>query len=204
MRSAYFALKFFHEKVLKTGFSEEIPLARRGEKLPVVLSRSEVYGMINVTENMKHRLTIMLLYYAGLRLDEARSLTWDAVDLEREVIHVKSGKGDKDRIVFLHPKLKEIIQSYGVEKKGAVLKSQRGGRYNKATIQKIVVKAAEKAGVKKNVTPHTLRHCFATHLLEAGADIRYIQELLGHKNLQTTQIYTHVANKDVKKLANLL
>jgi site-specific recombinase XerD len=106
--------------------------------------------------------------------------------------------------VFLHPKLKEIIQSYGVEKKGAVLKSQRGGRYNKATIQKIVVKAAEKAGVKKNVTPHTLRHCFATHLLEAGADIRYIQELLGHKNLQTTQIYTHVANKDVKKLANLL
>jgi len=89
MRSAYFALKFFHEKVLKTGFSEEMPLARRGEKLPVVLNRSEVYGMINATENMKHRLALMLLYYAGLRLDEARSLKWDDVDLERGVIHVK-------------------------------------------------------------------------------------------------------------------
>ena len=97
-----------------------------------------------------------------------------------------------------------MLKIYGVDKEGLVLRSQRGRKYNKRTIQKIVKKAAEKAEIKKKTSPHTLRHSFATHLLEGGADIRYIQRLLGHKDLRTTQIYTHIANKDIKNLANLL
>jgi len=120
------------------------------------------------------------------------------------VIHLKQAKGEKERIVFLHGRLKETLIDYGIRKSGLVLISERGKRYNERTIQQIVKKAARKAGIKKKVTPHTLRHSFATHLLEAGANIRYIQQLLGHKNLRTTQIYTHVANKDIKRLANLL
>jgi len=107
-------------------------------------------------------------------------------------------------VIFLHEKLKKLLREPGIRKSGLVLISERGKKYNERTIQQIVKNAAKKAGIKKKVTPHTLRHSFATHLLEAGADIRYIQQLLGHKSLRTTQIYTHVANKDTKKLANLL
>ena len=144
----------------------------------------------------------MCLYYAGLRLDEVRNLKWQNIDFDRDVIHVKTAKGEKERFVFLHSKLKEMLEIYGVNKQGLVFISQRGRKYNKRIIQKIVKNVAKKARIKKKVTPHTLRHSFATHLLEAGADIRYIQQLLGHKSLRTTQIYTHVAGKDIKKLAN--
>ena len=146
----------------------------------------------------------MFLYYAGLRLDEVRNLKWQDIDFDRGIIHVKTAKGEKERVVFLHSKLKEMLEIYGANKQGLVFISQRGRKYNKRTIQQIVKNAARKAGIKKKVTPHTLRHSFATHLLEAGVDIRYIQQLLGHKSLRTTQIYTHVANKDIKKLADLL
>jgi len=97
-----------------------------------------------------------------------------------------------------------VLRMYGTKEEGPIFVSQREGKYNKRTIQQIIKFASKKVGIKKNVTPHTLRHSFATHLLESGADIRYIQQLLGHKDLKTTQIYTHVANKDIKKLANLL
>ena len=103
----------------------------------------------------------------------------------------------------MHDKLKDIIAKNGM-KEGLVMVSERGSQYDERTIQAIVKNAAKKAGIAKKVTPHTLRHSFATHLLEGGADIRYIQKLLGHANLQTTQVYTHVANKDIKKLAELL
>ena len=146
----------------------------------------------------------MFLYYAGLRLDEVRNLKWQDIDFNRGIIHIKTAKGGKERIVFLHSKLKEMLEIYGANKQGLVFISQRGGKYNERTIQQIVKNAATKTGIKKKVTPHTLRHSFATHLLEAGADIRYIQQLLGHKSLRTTQIYTHVAGKDIKKLAELL
>lgn len=204
MRSAYFALKFFHENVLNTKFEEKIPLARKSLKLPLVLSKEEVNGMIDSTNNLKHKLVIMFLYYAGLRLDEARNLRWRDIDFDREVIHLKTAKGDKERVIFLHKKLIDVLRMYGTKEEGPIFVSQREGRYNKRTIQQIIKSASKKAGIKKNVTPHTLRHSFATHLLEAGADIRFIQQLLGHKDLKTTQIYTHVANKDIKKLAVLL
>ena len=97
-----------------------------------------------------------------------------------------------------------MLVNYGIRRSGLILISERSKKYNERTIQQIVKNAARKAGIKKKVTPHTLRHSFATHLLEAGADIRHIQQLLGHKRLRTTQIYMHVANKDIKRLANLL
>ena len=204
MRSVYFALKFFHENVLNTKFEEKLPLARKSLKLPIVLSKEEVNKMIDSTNNLKHKLVIMFLYYAGLRLDEARNLSWQDIDFDREIIHLKIAKGDKERVIFLHKKLVDVLRIYGVKEEGPIFVSQREEKYNKRTIQQIIKYASKKVGIKKNVTPHTLRHSFATHLLESGADIRYIQQLLGHKDLKTTQIYTHIANKDIKKLANLL
>ncbi len=205
MRTTYFALQFFHETVLHQPFDEDLPLVKKKAKLPVVLNKSEIEAMILKTHNLKHRLACMLLYYAGLRLDEARNLRWEDIDLERAVIHVKIAKRDKERVVFLHDKLKQALASYGIEKEGPVLRSRRTNkRYHKRTIQKIVTTAANRAKIAKNVTPHTLRHSFATHLLEAGADIRYIQRLLGHKHLKTTSIYTHVANRDLDRLAGML
>jgi site-specific recombinase XerD len=204
MRSVYFALKFFHENVLDKEFKEKIPLARKSLKLPLVLSRDEVSRMINSTSNLKHKLIIMFLYYAGLRLDEVRNIAWSDIDIDRAIIHLKTTKGDKERVVFLHKRLIETLSVLGMKDTDPIFVSQRGGKYNKRTIQQIIKSASKKAGINKNVTPHTLRHSFATHLLESGADIRYIQQLLGHKDLKTTQIYTHVANKDIKKLADLL
>lgn len=125
------------------------------------------------------------------------------IDFERDIIHVKLAKGDNERIVFLHPKLKNMLRFNG-RLDGPIFLSMRGEKYNKTTIQKIVRKSAEMAGIKKNVTPHTLRHSFATHLLEGGADIRYIQMLIGHKDIKTTLVYTHVASHDIKRLAALI
>ena len=204
MRGTYFALKFYNENVLSRKFDEKIPLAKDGFALPVVLSKDEVKRMIDKTANLKHKLVLCLLYYAGMRLDEARKLKWQDMDFDRGTMHIKKAKGDKDRIVFLHDKLRKIIEDCGIRKEGLLMISERGFLYNERTIQEIVKNASVRTGIKKKVSPHTLRHCFATHLLEGGADIRHIKKLLGHSNLQTTQIYTHVANKDIKKLANLL
>ncbi len=204
IRQAYFALKFFYRNVLHERFDEDIPLAKKKERLPVVLSRDEVKRMIYSTQNIKHRLVLMFLYYAGMRLNEVRNIRWEDVDFEREIIHIKVAKGDKERVVFLHPNLKNTLEIYGRRYKGYIFISQRGKKYSPKSIQLIVKNAAKRAKINKNVTPHALRHSFATHLLEGGADIRYIQQLLGHKNLKTTQIYTHVANKDIRNLATLI
>ena len=203
VRTFYFALKFFHENVLNEKFYETIPLAKQSKKLPVVLSKEEINSMLISSNNLKHKLVLMFLYYGGLRLDEVRNLKWEDLDFDRDVIHLKVAKGNKERIVFLHQKIKDLLSHLEINT-GIIFKSQLSGLYNKRTIQAIVKSAAHKAGIKKNVTPHTLRHTFATHLLEGGADIRYIQQLLGHANLQTTQIYTHVANKEINKLSKLL
>ncbi|MEK6904809.1 MAG: tyrosine-type recombinase/integrase [Nanoarchaeota archaeon] len=204
MRSVYFALKFFYEQVLHQKLDEELPLAKGSSKLPAVLNKEEVKSLFDVTFNLKHRLVLMLLYYSGMRLNELVNVQWDDFDFERGMIHLKITKGEKERVVFLHEKLKTLIQDFHLQNKGLVFHSNLGKKYNQRSIQMIVRQAAEKAGITKKVTPHTLRHSFATHLLEGGADIRSIQALLGHKNLQTTQIYTHVANKNIQKLSELL
>ncbi len=203
MRTVYFALKFFQEKVLQQKFAENLPLAKKTIKIPLVLSKEEVHQMMRATTNLKHRLLLHFLYYAGLRLDEVRNLQAQDIDLPRDIIHLKTAKGSKERIIFLHERIKELLAMQD-HAEGLLFLSQQGKKYVKRSIQEMVKTAAHKANIKKKVTPHTLRHSFATHLLEGGADIRYIQALLGHANLKTTQIYTHVANKDIKRLATLL
>ncbi len=204
MRSVYFALKFFHKNVLNQKFDEKIPLAKKGAKLPIVLSKQEIKEILSSTTNLKHKLIMMFLYYAGLRLEEVRNITWNDIDIDRKIIHLKKTKGGAQRIIFLHEKLISGIKIFDKEKNGMIFRTQQNSKYTARTIQQIVKIAAKKATVMKNVTPHTLRHSFATHLLEAGTDIRYIQKLLGHKDLKTTQIYTHVANSNIKNLAQLL
>ena len=204
IRGVYFALKFFYEKVLSQKFDEKIPLAKNKGKLPVVLNKEEVNKMFESTMNLKHKMVLMFLYYTGVRVNEIVNLKWGDIDFQRGTIHLKTAKGDKERVVFFHEKLKGFIGYFNLKKEGYVFLSNFGKKYGKRTVQTIVKNASRKAGISKNVAPHILRHSFATHLLEAGADIRHIQKLLGHANLQTTQIYTHVANKDIKKLANLL
>jgi len=206
MRAANFALRFFHENVLHEPFPEDIPLAGKDAKLPTVLSRNEVKAMLAWTENSKHKALLGALYYAGLRLSEAIGLRWDDLDFGRMVIHVRNAKGRKDRMVFLHPELKVLLDSHNPgDREGLVFVSgYSGGKYVSKTVQLVVKEAAARARIKKNVTPHTLRHSIATHLLEGGADIRYIQKLLGHNDLKTTQIYTHVAETDMSRLAGML
>ncbi len=206
MRVANFALRFFYENVLREPFPGNIPLAGKDAKLPVVLSRDEVKAILSGTENIKHRAILGALYYGGLRLSEAIGLKWADLDFGRMLVHVRSSKGRKDRIVFLHPELKRLLEFYTPgNRDGLVFVSgYSGGKYTPKSVQLVVKETASRAGIKKHVTPHTLRHSFATHLLEGGADIRYIQKLLGHKDLKTTQIYTHVAETDMARLAGML
>jgi len=204
VRTTYFALKFFHNHVLGDNFDHKIPLAKKEQKLPVILSRHEIDIIINSTENLKHRLILMFLYYAGLRLDEVRNIMWQDIDFMRSIIHLKTAKGDKHRIVFLHNSLKEVLKLYTIKDRGFIFISKRGTRYNKKTIQNIVKKASTQPTLNKKATPHTLRHAFATHLLDNGADIRHIQKLLGHKDIRTTQIYTHVTTHGMERLSRLI
>jgi len=201
-RGVYFALKFFYENVICEQFDEKIPFAKKEHKLPNVLSKEDVMKIIDVTENVKHKLIIMFLYYAGLRVSEVVNIQWENLDFDRELINLKQAKGNKDRTIFFHKKIIERLK--GLNRHGLIFISERDKKYSKGTIQAIVRNSARKAGLKKRIHPHMLRHSFATHLLEAGADIRYIQKLLGHQSLRTTTIYTHVANKDIKNLADSL
>ncbi|MBT3406651.1 tyrosine-type recombinase/integrase [Candidatus Woesearchaeota archaeon] len=137
-------------------------------------------------------------------MSEVINLKWNDIDFKRNIIHIKQAKGKKDRIVMLSPKLKKGLQSLSENKEGLVFKTTRKGKYTTRTIQMIIQNAAKKAGIKKKVSPHTLRHSFATHLLEKGTDIRYIRDLLGHSNISTTLIYTKVSNKDLSKIKSPL
>ncbi|PIN78270.1 integrase [Candidatus Woesearchaeota archaeon CG06_land_8_20_14_3_00_33_13] len=205
VRVAGFAIKFYLS--IKARQNKEInqiiektPNIKRDKRLPVILSKNEIENMIICTKNFGHRTILMLLYSSGMRASEIINLRWEDIDFNRNIIHIKLAKGGKDRIVMLSPKLKKNLKALDIEKKGLVFKTNRNKKYSLRTIEVIVKKAAEKAGITKHVTPHTLRHSFATHLLEHGIDIRYIQKLLGHSDLKTTMIYTNVSKRDISKI----
>ena len=219
LNTAYSALSFYFDKILHRKFFVYLPRARKEKHLPVVLSKEEVKRMIAGTINPKHNCIISLLYATGVRVSELTHIKMRDIDLDRMLLRVYQGKGKKDRMTLLPKSLKDIlIRQCKVKTQNDFLftngkvgyASQNlptvggGGRLTETTIQKIVSQAAERAGIKKNVSPHTLRHSFATHLLEAGTDIRYIQELLGHAKLQTTQIYTHVAASNLAGIVSPL
>jgi integrase/recombinase XerD len=170
----------------------------------VVLSKEEIERIICVTKNLNHRLIIQIGYSSGLRVSEIINLKWCDIYFDRNLIHLKRAKGKKDRIVMLSLKVKESLMNLTFDKNGYLFLTNRNGKYTQRTIQKIIVNAAMKASILKRITPHTLRHSFATHLLENGTDIRYIRDLLGHSDISTTLIYTKVSNKNIRNIVSPL
>ena len=171
-----------------------------------MLSRSEIEKILEATENTKHKLLLSLAYGAGLRVSEAISLKAQDIDFHELTIHIKQAKGKKDRISVFPEKLSADIQNLiaGKEKNDFVFSSERGGKLTTRTAQKVFENSFKKSGVKKDATFHSLRHSFATHLLENGVDVRYVQELLGHQNIRTTQLYTQVTNPKLKNVKSPL
>lgn len=198
------ALKFFYSEVLKKNIVN-IKSPKVSKKLPVVLTKEEVKILIDSVKNEKHKLIISLLYSSGLRLSELINLKVGDLELEEKVGWVRSGKGAKDRLFILPNLLIEDLKKYVSGKnENDYIFSGHKEQMSARNVQKIVSLATKRAGISKHVHVHTLRHSFATHLLESGEDIRKIQELLGHSNLSTTQIYTHVSTEELKKIKNPL
>jgi site-specific recombinase XerD len=200
-------LKFYYGTLLKKKFIYEVKRPRKDKKLPTVLSKEEVAKILSSVDNLKHKAILMLVYSAGLRVGEVVRLKTEDIDSNRKLIHIKGAKGRKDRYTLLSERaleiLKQYLRKYRPEK--WLFGGAREGRYLSArTADKIFRNACEKSGIKKDVSLHALRHSFATHLLEAGTDLRYIQELLGHSHCKTTEIYTHVSTKSLGKIISPL
>lgn len=203
------AFKIFTQDVLKQPWDGiKIKRPRREKKLPTVLSVNEVENLLSSTRNLKHRAMLMLMYSAGLRKSELLQMKPKAIDSERMVVNITQGKGRKDRLSILSPKTLEILRLYyQVERPKIYLFEPNGNPgmcISDRTLDHIVKKNAQKAGIKKDISSHTLRHSFATHLLEAGVNLRLIQEFLGHTSLKTTSIYLHLTNVNPKNIVSPL
>jgi integrase/recombinase XerD len=208
------ALRFFFKVTLKrTDLAAEVVSAREPRRLPVVLSPEEVGRLLASPTNIKHQAALSLAYATGLRASEVTSLKLADIDSERMVIRVEQGKGKKDRYVMLSPNLLELLREWwrAARKKGWMHQGQpwlfpgyRGQHMSTRQLHRLVRLAAARAGITKRVGVHTLRHSFATHLLEQKTDIRVIQVLLGHKKLDTTALYTRVAIKAIGEVTSPL
>ena len=200
------AINFFCCNVLKFDRKIDIKFAKTPRKLPIVLSRDEIQIILKNIENKKHKLMVTLAYSSGLRVSEVTNLKIKDINLMELTIHLKCAKGNKDRLTVFPEKLTKDIKRLISDKSfdNYVFDSERGGKLTERTAQKVFENAFKKSGVKKKATFHSLRHSFATHLLENGVDVRYVQELLGHANIRTTQIYTQVTNPSLKKIKSPL
>lgn len=200
------AIKFYYHSVIKIRNKIEIRSAKEYTKLPIFLSRDEIVELIKVVKNLKHKLLLELSYGSGLRVSEVINLKVEDINLDELTVMVRQSKGQKDRISVIPEKLVSDIKNLIVGKNGNeyIFSSERGGKLTTRTAQKIFENALKKTCIKKQATFHSLRHSFATHLLENGVDVRYVQELLGHSNIRTTQIYTHVTNPMIKNIKSPL
>jgi integrase/recombinase XerD len=196
------AIKFLYSEVLKDKEKIDIKYAKRNQKLPIVLSRSEIKKIITVTKNTKYRLMITLGYACGLRVSEVTALRVADIDISELTVHVKNAKNKKDRISIFPEKLKNELRNViaGKNANDFIFNSNRGGKLTTTSLQKMFRKSLSKTNIKKAATFHSLRHSFATHLLENEIDVRYVQKLLGHSNIRTTQIYTQVTNPQLKNI----
>ena len=200
------AIKFFYRNVIGVKQKIYFKTAKKFKRLPVVLSRKEIERIILKINNKKHKLMVGLAYGAGLRISEVIGLRVGDVDLKNLTIHVKGAKGKKDRMTIFSEKLVRGLRERSEDKIGNSLlfESERGGKLSTRTAQVVFSAALRQVGIKKPATFHSLRHSFATHLLENGTDIRYVQELLGHSNIRTTQRYTQVTNPRLKNIKSPL
>lgn len=201
------AIKFYFERVL--GEERKVYLIERPREektLPVVLNETEISDLLKVTENIKHKAILMTCYSAGLRLSELTNLKLKDIDSKRMQIRVSQAKGKKDRYSILSPKLLDLLRVYFTTYKPKIwlFEGQTDAQYSTRSIQMIMREATLKAGIKKKISVHTLRHSFATHLLENGTDLRYIQSLLGHESSKTTEIYTHITTKGFDQIKSPL
>ncbi len=201
------AIKFYYERILggqRKAYYIDRP--RREKTLPTVLSEEEIIQILLSVENIKHKAILMTIYSAGLRISEAIHLKIKDIDSKRMQIRVEQGKGKKDRYTLLSVKTLKILRKYFSEYKPKIwlFEGQGGKQYATRSIQNILKMATARTDIKKHVTVHTLRHSFATHLLENGTDLRYIQNLLGHESSRTTEIYTHITTKGFDQIKSPL
>jgi len=201
------AIKFYYEKVLgREKMYVDIKRPLKKKQMPNVLSAAEIKKMIDVTGNIKHKCIISLLYSAGLRRSELINLKVSDILSGQMLIKINQSKGNKDRYVGLSNYMLQLLREYYkiYKPKDYLIEGKNDEKYSAESVLKVVKMAAKKAGINRNVTPHMLRHSFATHHLESGTDLRYIQEFLGHNSSKTTEIYTHVAKTDFSKFKNPL
>ena len=195
------ALKFFYTEVIKKEFGD-IKMPKKEKRLPEVLTKDEVSKLLANAKTKKSRLILSLLYSSGLRVSELVNLKPGDISFAENIGWVRSGKGSKDRMFTLSPSLALELGEYLKRKDNSKYVFSQDEPLTTRNIQKIVKNLRSMADIKKKITPHTLRHSFATHLLEAGTDIRMIQTLLGHSSLNTTQLYTHISSDQIKKISN--
>ncbi len=192
------AIKFYYEKVLgETLHPMNVQRPKKPKKLPIVLSESEVALLLLQVTNLKHKCILFTIYSGGLRRSEVLNLKPTDIDSERNCIIIRDAKGNKDRNTLLSKKLLELLRTYykQYKPKDYLFEGANGGKYSITSVRKIFGRALTKSGIRKDAHLHTLRHSFATHLLERGTDLRYIQSLLGHSSSKTTEIYTHITTK---------
>ncbi len=200
------ALLFFYNQILEINITK-IKTPKIEKTLPTVLTKKEVINLFKATNNFKSKLMLKLLYSSGLRVSELTKLRYEDIHFDEKTGIVHQGKGKKDRMFILSQEVIDNLITFQKKQnktKGYIFINNKNLPISTRNIQKLIKNSARKANINKNVTPHKLRHSFATHLLEAGTNIRMIQELLGHSNLQTTQIYTHISREQIKKVINPL
>jgi len=202
------ALRFLYVELYKMSFKiQDVPRPKKERKLPDIITQDEVIRILDTVTNLKHRTILMLIYSAGLRVGEAVRLKVNDIDSQRNLIHIRGAKGKKDRYTLLSSVLLEKLREYyKIYKPREYLFEGGNGRIHLAerSVQNVFKRAIKNAGIKKQITVHTLRHSFASHLLESGTDLRYIQEILGHASSRTTEIYTHVSKQVLGKIVSPL
>jgi len=181
---------------------DKIPFANKEKKLPIVLSVDEIQRIFTVCANLKHKVILSLLYSAGLRVSELINLKWQHIDRSRMIINIIAGKGKKDRQVMLSSKLIPLLEDYFKEYKSKeyVLNGQFDIKYSDRSVLQVVKQLSQKAGIKKDVWTHLIRHCSFTHMVENGCDINLVQRLAGHSSVKTTNIYLHTSHNLISRI----